>query len=93
MSYSLDFRLKVLAVKEKRSLSIRETGALFKLSPNTVFLWMKPIAPRLKRQKPPTKISMTHLKQDVEAFPDAYGYERAKRLGVRACFHEFILTL
>lgn len=37
---------------------------------------------RCSRNKPATKIHPDALKGDVEKYPDAYQYERAKRLGV-----------
>jgi transposase len=43
---------------------------------------MKEIEPKRKRKKPPTKIKEEELRRDVEKYPDAYQYERAKRLGV-----------
>ncbi|BAP57310.1 transposase [Thioploca ingrica] len=36
----------------------------------------------VKTNRSTTKIDMEALKRDVEQYPDAYQYERAKRLGV-----------
>ena len=36
----------------------------------------------MTRNKPATKLDMTQLAKDVEMTPDAYQWERAKRLGV-----------
>ena len=36
----------------------------------------------MTRNKPDTKLNMTQLAKDVELAPDAYQWERAKRLGV-----------
>ncbi|WP_218152075.1 IS630 transposase-related protein [Nitrosomonas communis] len=44
--------------------------------------WIKIPDPRTIRNKPATKIDMKMLAQDVKNYPDAYQYERAKRLGV-----------
>ena len=47
-----------------------------------MFRWSKRIEAQHPRHKPATKIDMDALKQDVEAYPDAYQYERAERFGV-----------
>ncbi|SFM19287.1 transposase [Nitrosomonas communis] len=44
--------------------------------------WIKTPGPKTTRNKPATKIDMEILAQDVKNYPDAYQYERAKRLGV-----------
>ena len=44
--------------------------------------WAKNIELKTMRNKPATKIDMEALKKDVEAYPDAYQYERAQRLNV-----------
>lgn len=82
MTYSLDFRKKVLSIKAKESLSFARVSKRFGLSINTVFLWSKNIIPQANRNKQASKIDMSALKQDVEEFPDAYLYERAHRLRV-----------
>ena len=40
------------------------------------------MAPCMIRDKPTTKLDMIQLAKDVELAPDAYQWERAKRLGV-----------
>ena len=80
--YPLDFRNRVFSVKEKENLSIREVAKLFNLSRDTVFRWTKKLEPTLTRNKPAFKIDMEVLKSDIEAYPDAYQHERAKRLNV-----------
>jgi len=40
------------------------------------------MAPCMTRDKPATKLDMDKLAKDVELAPDAYQWERAKRLGV-----------
>lgn len=83
MTYSLDFRKKVLAVKEQDNLSFEAVAERFGIpSKDTVFRWTKKLAPCKTRDKPATKIDMAALARDVELFPDAYQYERAGRLGV-----------
>lgn len=82
MTYSVDFRYQVLAVREKENLSFANAAKRFGIGLNTVVRWSKKIAPTLKRNKPATKIDMEGLKKDVEDYPDAYQYERAQRLKV-----------
>ena len=82
MSYGLDFRQRVLHEQEKRGLSIRGIARHFGLSPNTVFLWTKRLAPKLTRDRPAIKIDMDKLRQDIIDTPDAYAYERAERFNV-----------
>jgi transposase len=83
MTYSLDFRKKVLAVKERENLSFEDVALRFDIgSKNTVFRWTKQLEPCEKRNKPATKIDMDALVRDVELYPDAYQYERAERLDV-----------
>lgn len=88
MTYSQDFRRKVLAIKEDEQLSFSEVAERFKVSRDTVFRWSKNIIAKTKRNKPATKIDMELLKLDVMQYPDAYLYERAKRLQVsRNCVY------
>ena len=54
----------------------------FGISIRTLFRWKNRIEPKLKRDKPATKIDMLALKVDVDKYPDAYNDERAERLGV-----------
>ena len=82
MTYSLDFRRKVLKVKEEEQLTFASTAERFGIGKNTVLLWSKDIEPKKNRNKPATKIDMEALKKDIETYPDAYQYERAQRLGV-----------
>ena len=78
--YSLDFRKQVLKIGKAEGLSIRQIGKRFGISFNSVMNWKKHLFPKLKRNKPATKIDMEGLRQDIEAYPDAYMYERAQRL-------------
>ncbi len=82
MSYSIDFREKVLAIKEEKKLSIRETATYFKLGISTVARWLQRIEIK-RRPDVPLKINRELLARDVEQYPDSYQYERAARLGVR----------
>ena len=81
MIYSIDFRRKVLEVKERDGLSFEQAAALFGVGKSSVQRWTECIEPCRSRNKPATKIDMELLEQDVELYPDAYQYERAERLG------------
>lgn len=82
MSYSLDFRQRVLKQKEEEGLTFQATSRRFGLGMRTLFRWQIRIKPKLKRNKPATKINMEALEKDVQKHPDAYLSERAKRFGV-----------
>jgi transposase len=79
--YSLDFRRKVLSVREQQGLTIAEVAARFDVGVASVVRWIKHV-----HRKPPgfrrRKIDLEVLRQDIVAYPDAYQYERAQRLGV-----------
>lgn len=82
MSYSLDFRQRVLAYKEKQAITFQQTSEHFDIGIRTLFRWSNRIAPCLTRNKPATKVDMDKLLEDIEAFPDEYQWERANRLNV-----------
>ena len=82
MTYSLEFRKKVMAIKEKEKLTYDEAAKRFQIGKTTLARWHKKLEPQLTRNKPATKINMEALKQDLIENPDAYQYERANRLGV-----------
>ncbi|MCB4425905.1 IS630 transposase-related protein [Xenorhabdus nematophila] len=82
MGYSLDFRKRVLAYKDKHSLTFEQTSTHFEVSIRTLFRWCNKIEPCMTRDKPPTKISDETLIADVKNYPDDDQWERAKRLGV-----------
>ncbi|MCB1579774.1 MAG: transposase [Rhodospirillales bacterium] len=82
MTYSSDFRRKVLSVSEKEGLTIAETASRFCVGVASVVRWLKHPEPKMSRNKPATKIDMKALARDVLAHPDAYQYERERRLGV-----------
>lgn len=48
----------------------------------SVVRWSNTLASKEKRERPAIRINMAALQEDVLAYPDAYQYERAKRLGV-----------
>jgi transposase len=82
MTYSIDFRRKILEIREAEKLSLDECSKRFKVGRATIFRWTKRIHPKLTRNKPATKLDMKKLKEDIEKYSDAYLSERAKRLGV-----------
>lgn len=81
MAYSIDFRRKVLEIKERDSLSIEETAHRFGISESSVFRWSKRLEPCRTRNKEATKINMAALALDVEDKPDSCQQERADRFG------------
>ena len=82
MTYSLRFRQKVFSTKEKFHLTFEQTSQRFDIPIRTLFRWQRKMAPCMTRNKPATKLDMTQLAKDVAMTPDAYQWERAKRLGV-----------
>ena len=82
MTYSSDFRCKVLSVRSKEGLTITQVAARFDVGIASVMRWLKNPEPQKTRNKPATKINMSALARDVLAHPDAYQYERARRFGV-----------
>lgn len=81
MSYSIDFRRKVIFTREEEGLSIRETAKQFRIGSASVSRWINQIEPKASttRQR---KIDKSELIKDVEQYPDAYQKERAERFGV-----------
>ena len=82
MTYSLPFRQKVFSTKEKFHLTFEQTSQRFDVLIRTLFRWQRKMAPCMTRDKPATRLDMAQLAKDVERVPDAYQWERAKRLGV-----------
>ena len=88
MSYSIDFRQKVLAYKEKHSLTFQETSEHFEISIRTLFRWENRLEPCPTRTREANKLTKDVLLKDIESYPDDYQWERAKRLGVtQPCVH------
>ena len=82
MTYSLDFRQKVLAIKEQQGLTQAEAAIRFGVGVASITRWDKRLESKRTRTKPATKIDMKALEEDVKTYPDAYQYERSARLGV-----------
>ena len=75
-------RKNIIDIKTNEKLSVREAARRFGISPNTVHKWCKKIEPKGWRKQRVSKIDMEKLEEDVINNPDAYQYERAKRLKV-----------
>lgn len=84
MTYSIDFRKKVLKLKQKEGLSFSGVALRFAISRAAVFRWSKKLECSTKRNKPWKKIDKEGLKRDIQDYPDSYSWERGKRLGVSA---------
>ena len=80
--YSLDFRKRVFEIKERDGLTFEQTAERFGVGIRTLFAWQKRLEPRTTRDKKATKVDMALLERDVKENPDAYQWERAKKLGV-----------
>ena len=82
MTYSIDFRKRVFAVKAKKGLTFEQTSERFDLPIRTLFRWQQRLEPCTTRHKPATKIDMDALKKDVEIHPDKFQWERAMQFKV-----------
>jgi len=71
-----------LFIKKKESLSFAKVAKRFGIGIASIVRWTENIESKKTRNKPATKIDMEALKRDIEAYPDAYQYERANRLNV-----------
>ena len=81
MTYSVDFRKKILLVKEQEDLTFSEVSKRFCVGVASVVRWSKNIESKYKRNKRMIKIDWKELVKDVEEHPDSYQYERAQRFG------------
>ena len=82
MTYSIDFRRKVLSVRDAEELTISVVASRFSVGVASVVRWINKLEPERTRHKPATKINMDALINDIFNYPDAYQYERAERLCV-----------
>lgn len=83
MTYSVDFRKKVLAVRKRDALTIEQVAQRFFIGKATVMRWIGRLEPTQKRDTTARRIDMEALAQDVKDRPDAYQYERAQKFAVR----------
>jgi transposase len=82
MTYSLDFRKKVLLIRSKERLTFQVVADRFDVGIASVVRWCQKLEPQTTRDKPATKIDMAALVLDVKNYPDGYHHERSERLGV-----------
>ena len=80
--YGLDFRSKVMEIRRREGLSMAAVAARFGVGVSSVMRWSKRLDPKVKRNKPATKIDMVALAADVQRYPDSFLHERAARFGV-----------
>lgn len=97
MKYSLDFRRRVLEMKERDNLTFEETSKRFGISMRTLFRWQHRIEPKTTHNKRPHKIDTDKLRQHVESYPNASHIERAKFFnvsegGIRAALKRIGIT-
>lgn len=77
--YSIDLRRKVIA-QLAEGYSVRQVAKNFGIHFTTVQQWKtRDCLEPTKRTSYPAKIDLKALMADVEQYPDAYQYERAKR--------------
>ena len=81
MTYGLDFRRKVLSVRQKEDLTIGEVASRFNVGIASVVRWLKEVHPKASGSRD-RKIDLSALSADVRDNPDAYQHERAARFGV-----------
>lgn len=77
MAYSKDYRQMILD-KLASGHSYRKLVEEYRLSATTIQRWKKSIE-RKKYERKPAKIDAEALMADVQAYPDDYCYERARR--------------
>jgi transposase len=83
MSYGMDYRRRVVSFVSEGG-SKRGAARLFKVSPNTIYEWLKrgdDLAPRIARTRR-RKIDKEALVRHVRDNPDALLRERAAHFGV-----------
>lgn len=81
MTYPVEFRRHVLAVRMKERLTFEETARRFCVGIASLTRWSKELEPKAYPLRM-YKISLEALAADVERYRDAYQYERADRFGV-----------
>ena len=72
MTYSLDFRKKVLEMRELKHLSFKKLSKRFNIGINSIVRWSKNLHAKKNRNKLATKIDKEVLKEDIRKYPDAY---------------------
>ncbi|WP_063654431.1 IS630 transposase-related protein [Candidatus Arsenophonus triatominarum] len=68
MSYTIDFRRKVISVRKAEGLTIRETAKQFRIGKASLVRWLK--RPEPKNSTPrKRKLDKNALAKDVEQYP------------------------
>ena len=71
MSYSIDFRRKVLTIRDREGLSMEQAAQRFGIGKQTVYYWTKRLLEKKKRERMPQKLCLKALEQDIKDNPDA----------------------
>ena len=82
MSYSLDFRHKVLLVRKRDNLTLQQVSDRFSVGVASVVRWNKCTDIKAYKRHKIRKIDPDLLSEDIKKYPDAYQTERAGRFGV-----------
>ena len=72
MTYPLEFRRHVLAVREKEGLTFAETSVRFSVGIARLTRWAKSPEPKAVREGRPRKVDLDKLAADVKEHPDSY---------------------
>ena len=78
MSYSKDFKDKVIEIMTREQFTVRTAAQHFNLSTQTIQRWKKTTEAKSYPGRPP-KISTEEILAGIKEYPDDYQYERAKR--------------
>jgi len=87
MSY--DKKIREQAVKYREKHTLKKTSEVFGVSESAVRSWVRQyklqghIKPK-ELERNGRKVTQETLQSDVEKYPDAFNYERAKRFGCTA---------
>ncbi|NJO16272.1 MAG: hypothetical protein HC877_11120 [Thioploca sp.] len=70
MTYSIDFRKKVLSIKAQENLIFSQVSEQFGVGQASVVRWSKRIEPQKTQNRPITKMDWKALLKDIEEYPD-----------------------
>lgn len=79
MTYSSEFRAKVIEKIEKKEMSIRQACNAYNIGKTTLQRWLKNPKIKKNREKPPTKIHDELLLKDIKKNPNDCLRKRAQR--------------
>jgi len=77
MTYSTDFRRKVIGIKEQENLTTEEAAKRFGIGTANFSRWQKNLEPKRTRNRPAAKIDMEALRRDVEFQHERNGFFEA----------------